>query len=218
MKKILLLCFITCTTATTIAQQRNHSTFYHQRASLFEKLPVTEKDILFVGNSITNGGEWAELFNDPRIKNRGISGDICEGILDRLAPLLRGKPAKIFLLIGINDLARNTSPDTVVSMTADIVNRIRCESPRTAIYLQSILPVNDCYGMFEGHTRHGRAIASLNERLKEIATSQSIIFVDLYSHFIIPGSDKLDPRYSNDGLHLMGEGYLKWVEILKPYL
>ncbi|MDY4665542.1 MAG: sialate O-acetylesterase, partial [Prevotella sp.] len=25
-------------------------------------------------------------------------------------------------------------------------------------------------------------------------------------------------EYTNDGLHLLGKGYLKWVEVLKPYL
>lgn len=218
MKKVLLLCFITLITAITIAQQRNYSTFYYQRTSLFGKLPVSEDDILFVGNSISNGGEWAELFGDSRVKNRGISGDICEGVYDRLDPLLKGKPAKIFLMIGINDLARDTSPDSVVVRIGKITEKIRRESPETVIYLQSILPVNDCYGMFEGHTRHGAIIAPLNEKLRELAETNAFTYIDLYSHFVTPGTRKLDPRYSNDGLHLMGEGYLKWVEIVRPYL
>ncbi|QRX64724.1 sialate O-acetylesterase [Dysgonomonadaceae bacterium zrk40] len=197
---------------------RKYSTFYHQRASLFERLPITGTDILFVGNSITNGGEWAELFDNPRIKNRGISGDICEGVYDRLEPLLEGKPDKIFLLIGINDLARGNSPDSIIVQTGRITDRIRRKSPGTKIYLQSILPVNECYGMFEGHTRHRQIIAPLNKRLKEMAETKSITFIDLYSHFVNPGSDRLDTLYSNDGLHLMGEGYLKWAEIVKPYL
>lgn len=28
----------------------------------------------------------------------------------------------------------------------------------------------------------------------------------------------MDVKYTNDGLHLLGKGYLKWVEIIKPYL
>lgn len=218
MKKILLLYFITCITATTIAQQKIYSTFYYQRASLFEKLPVSEDDILFVGNSISNGGEWAELFGDPRAKNRGISGDICEGVYDRLDPLLKGRPATIFLMIGINDLARGTSPDSIVARIGKITEKIRRESPETVICLQSILPVNDCYGMFEGHTQHGEIIAPLNEKLRELTETNDITYIDLYHHFVTPGTHRLDPRYSNDGLHLMGDGYLKWVEIVKPYL
>ena len=46
------------------AQERKYSTFYYQRATLFEELPVTSKDIIFLGNSITNGAEWAELLGN----------------------------------------------------------------------------------------------------------------------------------------------------------
>lgn len=218
MKRNPLLFILFFFTITASAQERTYSTFYYQRASLFEKLAVSEEDILFVGNSITNGGEWTELFEDARVKNRGISGDICEGLYDRLDPILKGKPSKIFLMIGINDLARGTSPDLIVAQTDGIAEKIMRESPRTIIFLQSILPVNDCYGMFEGHTRQSQIIAPLNQRLKEMAELKSITFIDLYNHFVIPGTHKLDPRYSNDGLHLMGEGYMKWVEIVKPYL
>ena len=105
MKKILLMMLLLASMASN-AQERKYSTFYYQRATLFEELPVTSKDIIFLGNSITNGGEWSELLNNKHVKNRGISGDICMGVYDRLDAILKGKPAKIFLLIGINDVSR----------------------------------------------------------------------------------------------------------------
>ena len=48
------------------------STYYHQRVSLFRTLPQTKGDIIFLGNSITDGGEWGEMFADLKVKNRGI--------------------------------------------------------------------------------------------------------------------------------------------------
>lgn len=75
MKKILLMMLLLASMAGN-AQERKYSTFYYQRATLFEELPVTSKDIIFLGNSITNGGEWSELLNNKHVKNRGISGDI----------------------------------------------------------------------------------------------------------------------------------------------
>lgn len=218
MRKVLYL-FIALAVLTTLsAQERKYSTFYYQRATLFEKLPVYEDDIIFLGNSITNGGEWAELFNDKRVKNRGISGDICMGVYDRLNPILDGKPAKIFLLIGINDINRGASADTIVAQTAKIIDKINCRSPQTKVYLQSILPVNDHFGMFGGHTQHWEMIRPLNESLKELAENKDAVYVDLFSHFISCENDKMDIRYTNDGLHLVGEGYIKWVETVKPYV
>jgi hypothetical protein len=48
---------------------------------LFRSYPNSNKDIIFLGNSITAGVNWAELLNNPYAKNRGISGDITFGVL-----------------------------------------------------------------------------------------------------------------------------------------
>lgn len=219
LQKIFTILFLSLTFAAALsAQNVSHSTFYYQRVSLFEKLPTSNEDIIFLGNSITNGGEWAELLNDKRVKNRGISGDVCTGVLDRLNSIVAGQPSKIFLMIGINDLARGTSADSILFKTEQIIDKIKSDSPNTSIYIQSILPVNESFGMFNGHTQHKNIIKPLNERLECLADKKSVRFVDLYSHFIRPGTHSLDTKYTNDGLHLMGEGYLKWIELIKPYI
>ena len=194
-----------------LAQQK-HSTFYYQRTSLFEKLPSSTNDIILLGNSITNGGEWSELFGNTNVKNRGISGDICMGVYDRLDAITAKQPAKIFLLIGINDIGRGTAPDSVVMGIDRIIEKIQSQLPKTSIYLQSILPVNESFGMFDGHTKHWKEIKPLNTKLEALAKTKNIGYIDLYSEFVEPGTDKLNPLYTNDGLHLLGEGYMKWVE------
>ncbi len=216
-KKSLLL-FTLILHGFTLLGQNKYSTYYYQRASLFEKLPICKQDIVFVGNSITDGGEWSELFNSKHIKNRGISGDICDGVYDRLDNILSGKPSKIFLLIGINDIARGGNSDSIVIKTAKILDKIALESPKTKIYLQSILPVNDSFGLFKGHTSRWSEIKPLNEKLKLLSFEKAITFIDLYSFFVLEGTEKLNPKYTNDGLHLLGEGYIRWSEILKPYI
>ena len=116
------------------AQTQKYSTFYMQRASLFSKLTITPKDIVFIGNSITNGAEWSELFPQKRVKNRGISGDTSGGVYDRLEAIVKGKPAKIFILIGINDISRGIEVETIVQNMKQIVEKIQNESPKTKIY------------------------------------------------------------------------------------
>ena len=197
---------------------QKYSTFYYQRETLFEQLPVTSRDIVFLGNSITNGGEWAELLQNRHVKNRGISGDICRGVYDRLDPILKGKPAKIFLLIGINDVNQGASADTIVAQIKRITQKIKKDSPKTKLYLQSILPVTDYYKMFGGHTKHWKMIREINEKLEQLAWAEKVVYIDLYSHFVDPSTGKMNIEYSNDGLHLLGKGYVKWCEILKPYV
>ncbi|MEG1684789.1 MAG: GDSL-type esterase/lipase family protein [Bacteroides sp.] len=200
------------------AQSGKYTTFYEQRASLFECLPIISTDIVFLGNSLTNGCEWTELFGHPNIKNRGISGDEVMGVYDRLDPILKGTPAKIFLMIGVNDISHDLEADTIVKMIAKVVNKIKSDSPRTLLYIQSALPVNDSFTRFPKVHGKTSVIIALNEGLKQLSTTTESTYIDLYTHFVAPGTDSLNPHFTNDGLHLKGEGYLLWKEILLPYL
>jgi len=193
------------------------STYYQQRVSHFQTLPQTTGDIIFLGNSITDGAEWAELFNDLHIKNRGISGDITAGVIHRLNEITNRKPAKIFLLIGINDLARNTNTDSIVKNILLIADYVRQQSPSTKLYVQSILPVNNLYGKFGTHTNKGEQIKITNTQLQADATGHGYTYVDLYSSFVNENG-KLKANLTNDGLHLKGEAYLISKHILYPYI
>ncbi len=197
---------------------RRHFGLYDQRASLFESLPCDSDDIVFLGNSITHYCEWHELFNNPNIKNRGISGDTYQGVLMRLAPITQGRPAKIFLLIGINNFGGGHSIDSIASGVTQIIARIRQDSPSTRLYLQSILPVNDEFLQFHGHTSRWHEIPALNAALREVADTMQVPFIDIYSALVDPATGKMAPQYTNDGLHLLADGYLKWAELLTPYI
>ena len=198
-------------------ESRTYSTYYYQRATHFAELTVTSKDIIFLGNSITDGAEWSELFGNRHIKNRGISGDTTWGVYDRLDSILKGKPKKIFLLIGINDLGRGQSDQYIIDGVERIVKRIKAESPRTHLYLQSLLPVNPVYGKFNGHTSQWQRIPGINKVLNQIAEREEVTFIDLFSVFA-DQEGKMNQDYSNDGLHLLGPGYEVWKKALTPYL
>lgn len=217
MKKLLIMLSLFCA-CTMQAQEQKHSTFYYQRATLFEALPTSKSDIIFLGNSITNGGEWAELLRNPHAKNRGISGDTTQGVLDRLSTVTKGKPSKIFLLIGTNDLSRGKSVDEVAKNVEKIVERVKRESPATKLYVQSVFPVNPKFNKFLGHMNRQKDIAVLNAKIKAVAARHGVKYIDVYKALVTPSTDVMNPEYTNDGLHLLGKGYLKWVEVLKPYL
>ena len=217
MKKLFIMLSLFCA-CTMHAQEQKHSTFYYQRATLFEVLPTSKSDIIFLGNSITNGGEWAELLRNPHAKNRGISGDTTQGVLDRLSTITKGKPSKIFLLIGTNDLSRGKSVDEVAKNVEKIVERVKRESPKTKLYVQSVFPVNPKFNKFLGHMNRQKDIAALNAKIKAVVARHGVTYIDVYKSLVIPSTDVMNPEYTNDGLHLLGKGYLKWVDVLKPYL
>lgn len=188
------------------------NTYNYQKRSLFEVLPVRGNDIVFLGNSITDGGEWAELFNNRHVKNRGISGDRADWLLDRIDTIISGHPKKLFLMIGTNDLAGGVAPQTVAGNIEKLLDRFAAESPWTKVYVQSILPVNgvDIDSKFKGHVSKGPEIIEANKLIEALCVDRkNVLYIDLYSVFV-DEKGTLDKRYTNDGLHLMGEGYLAW--------
>ena len=210
MKKTILTALLLFAAATVFAQ----SEYNFQRRSLFEKLPVTSKDIVFLGNSITDGGEWNELLANPRVKNRGISGDRSSWMLDRVG----GQPRKLFLLIGTNDLAAGTPAAEVVANVRKIVERFQSESPRTKLYVQSVFPVNDSFKKYAAkHGRHDADIVAVNKGLQALCAEKGIVYIDLWT-LLADKNGKLRADLTNDGLHLMGEGYIVWRDAVLPYV
>ncbi len=193
------------------------STYYHQRVTHFKTLPQTKGDIIFLGNSITDGAEWSELFGDLHLKNRGISGDVTAGVIHRLDEVAKRKPAKVFLLIGTNDLARKITTDSVMKNIFWITDYLNQETPTTKIYVQSIFPVNNAFGKFAGHTVNSAVIQATNSILKQQAADHHYTYIDL--HPALADKDgKLNKDFTNDGLHLAGSGYLLWKHIVYPYV
>ena len=215
MKRILLTLIALGTMFAVGAQ-----TDYHiQKVTLFELLPVGHRDIVFLGNSLTDGCEWAELFGNPHIKNRGINADNTVQMLERLDPIVSGQPKKLFLLTGVNDLADGRSPEATAENIARIVDRFRKESPRTKIFVQSVLPVNDTYGRFKSYNDGAldEPIRQLNVLIEKLCAERGIVFIDLYSHFV--GEDgRMKAELTNDGLHLKGPGYLIWKGVIEKYV
>ncbi|SMO88979.1 GH92 family glycosyl hydrolase [Gracilimonas mengyeensis] len=187
--------------------------YYYHKKEHFENLPNTPDEILFLGDSITDNAEWAELFgNNPDIKNRGIGGDDTDGVLERLGEVTESQPDKVFIMIGTNDLAYGKSKEYVVDNYRKILDRIMSDSPDTEIYLQSVLPVDDQVHF----TRPNADIEYINGQLQSISKELGLIYIDLASQFRKDG--KMDPAYSIDGLHLNGEGYEVWKEEILRYV
>jgi lysophospholipase L1-like esterase len=187
---------------------------YAAKIEQFRSYPNSNTDIIFLGNSITAGTDWMELLGEPHARNRGISGDITFGILQRLDEVTEGRPAKIFILIGINDISRNIPDSVILDNYRKIILNIKSASPATKIYFHTLLPVNNTFTQFKNHYNKDEHILKVNEGLKFLAQLEHITVIDLYPHFL-DADNKLDKQYTVDGLHLLPSGYKKWASILK---
>jgi lysophospholipase L1-like esterase len=190
---------------------------YNLRFALFKTYPNSPKDVIFLGNSITSGTDWNELLQMPEARNRGISGDITFGVLERLDEVIVGKPAKVFILIGINDISRNIPDSVILANQEKMIRRIQAGSPHTKIYFQTLMPVNNSFTQHKAHYNKDEHIRAVNEGLKKLAARYSITLIDLHAHFL-DKDGRLNAEYTMDGLHPNEKGYLVWKAVLKPYL
>jgi len=183
----------------------------HERyEDIYKTFQVLEGDIVMLGDSITDLTRWHELIPGIAIKNRGISGDTTAGVLKRLDPILAGQPLAVFILIGTNDLPWYvfTSDRTILRNYRAILQRFQSDSPRTRVFVQSILP---------RAWRYAGRIRRLNRHLMKLAQEGGHTYVDLFPHFAnAHGTIRRD--LSNDQLHLLADGYRLWVKLLTPHL
>lgn len=218
MKRILVL-LMAVATLSCMAQKKpvNPDVYYARRATLFDLLPVYSSDIIMLGNSLTDGAEWNELFDNCHVKNRGIVGDIIPGFFERLEPILKGQPRKIFIMGGVNDISHGVSADSIVSAMTQVVTTIQARCPKTEIYVQSMLPFNNDVRLWKLLKGREQVVVDGNKGLESMCQRLGVTFINLYPLFV--GEDgKMKPEYTNDGLHLMGGAYLIWRDALLPHI
>ena len=185
---------------------------YHEMLGLFRNDQINSEDIVFLGNSLVfNGGDWARRLNcNCHIKNRGIPGDVTEGILNRLGEIVCNKPKSVFLEIGLNDIYYPwLTPQLIASNIGTIVYTIHQYSPVTEIYIQTILPTSS--------EKLNVKIRRTNDVLVNKLDNKLFHIIDLHPLF----SDDLDlikKELTTDGTHLTEEGYQVWVMELKKHL
>ena len=118
---------------------------------------------------------------NPNVKNRGISSDVIQGFSDRLDPILKGKPAKIFVLGGVNDVSHNLSADSIATAMRNLLVKIQKGSPKTKIYLQSLLPIDNSFKRYKAMIGKEQTILDVNVRLKAVAEELGVTWIDLFS-------------------------------------
>lgn len=186
---------------------------YRIRKLYFSVAPTPAHGIVFLGDSITYGGDWSELFPDSPVENRGIGGDTTTGVLNRLDQVIAQKPAKIFLMIGTNDLCYGRSVPDIVVNYRHILERFHQELPDSTVYIQSVLPFNDT--MFPSRSlRTNNHIRRINVEIKRLATDYNYPYLDLASS-LTDSNGRLFVKYTSDGLHLNDAGYLVWRDLIR---
>ena len=184
------------------------------RLAKFAAEPVATGRVIFLGNSITQGGDWPMLTGDSTVVNRGIGADITYGIRTRLDDVIRRRPSKLFILVGINDISKDIPDAVIAAQYRAIVDSVRARSPRTRIYVQSIMPLNPTVRNFPQHYDKQDRVVAVNRLLQRMARETGATYVDLWPA-VVDAHGHLDASITPDGLHLNQQGYERWVRYLK---
>jgi lysophospholipase L1-like esterase len=179
------------------------------------EVPTTEyvyvKDyetVVFVGDSITYRFDLPFQDEDTLVFNYGFSSKTTSYIIAMLDEIISLKPDKLFLMIGINDIALGRTQEEIKANYDIIVNTLQTSLPDIEIYLQSILPVTERKTNIDSGL-----ITLLNDDLQTMTTS-GITYIDLHSLFI-DDQGYIKNEYTIDGVHLTDLGYDIWIDKLR---
>ena len=176
--------------------------------------------IVMYGDSHSEyGGDWNRHFPGAgKIINRGIIGDDSQGMYNRLDLVLPYHPKKIFFECGANDLSHGWTVERVFQGITRVLATIRERSPKTELYVQSLLPLNEEVGTWKYLKGKDDLIIQLNNKLKEYCASQALTYIDLYTPLLGAHPKTMKAEYCRDGLHLTEKGYDVWAKIIRPYI
>ena len=171
-----------------------------------------QADIVFLGDSITCGGEWSEYFPEQSVCNLSIPGDGIPFIKYRATMIDQLSPQKVFIMAGVNNIGVKEEQFRESLFSEEYRNIVKyLDGLDVEIFIESILPVCDPSPVCNS------SIIKANEILKEIANDFNCTYVDLHSLFV-DESGSLKKELSKDGVHLKPDSYAIWVDEIRKYV
>jgi len=183
---------------------------YAEANAKLAKPSATEKRVVFLGDSITDGWRLNEYFPGRDFVNRGISGQVSGQMLGRMkADVIDLQPAAVLILAGTNDIARGIPLSTIENnllMIADLADTYKIKP-----LFASVLPVSDHhkdvnprYEMTK--VRPPSSIIELNRWIQALCKQRNYSYVDYYPQ-LIDATGQLKADLADDGLHPTAPGY-----------
>jgi len=218
MKKYLLLALlISCTYCGVYAQQAmpfaNEVKLYQHQDSLSFPKPG---GVLFIGSSSIR--RWADIeqrFAGVPVINRGLGGTEIWQWVSYYVPYMVTpyKPAKVFIYVGDNDLAKGKSAQYVADQFSSLWQMIRDKLPDAGIYFMAIKKSPARANAYDN-------VVIANNIIKAFTGNKTkTYFVDTATPILKTGTAQPDSAlFVQDMVHFNSKGYDKWEAVLKPYL
>ena len=174
-------------------------------------------DLLFIGDSITEGWEgagkevWDYYYADRNAVNLGTSGDRTYHVLWRLDDLDFSKvsPKLAVIMIGTNNHGIHTAEQIAEGVTA-IVQSVRGKLPQIKVLLLGIFPRETA-----PDAENRQKLAAANAILSGLDDGQNVFFLDIGEEFLTD-EGVLPESIMPDALHPNTQGYWIWARAMEP--
>jgi lysophospholipase L1-like esterase len=185
--------------------------------SFNERVKKGNVDLIFIGDSITQGWEgagkkvWEEFYSKRNAVNLGIGGDRTQHVLWRLdhGNIEGIKPKLAVLMIGTNNSGSNTSEQIAAGVTA-IVEKLRKDLPETKVLVLGIFPRGADKNDAKRKVNEGA-----NEQIAKLADGKNVFYQDIGEAFL-EDDGTLSKEVMPDLLHLNDKSYRIWAESIEP--
>ncbi|MBU1096971.1 MAG: GDSL family lipase [Bacteroidetes bacterium] len=195
---------------------------YILETNLYDIYKTKKADVVMLGNSLTHGVNWNELLGRPNVVERGVPGDLTEGMLNRMNSVIKLQPKLCFILAGVNDVYYWIPVETIFNNYVQMISLLKSKNITPVI--QSTLYAGKEWGKdwnlkSEDNAGRNKEIEKLNRLLREYATINNIDYIDLVSQ--TTNDNFLNPEITYDGIHLNAKGFKIWgrevEKILRKY-
>jgi lysophospholipase L1-like esterase len=160
-------------------------------------------EVIFLGDSLTDGCDIAKYYGEYRASNRGIGGDTTSGLIERLqVSAYDAHPQVIVLLIGGNDILGGKSVDSVCENYRTIITGIRQHLPDTEIVWCSLSALGKDWA------KHNETCIRCNERIRQLAEEYGCTFVDIFTPLCDPETGEIFEEFTAEGVHFTDAGYV----------
>ncbi len=217
MKKVLIilicisLLFCGCQKKESADLENAFFTYQRLRIAQYEienaEFEDYECDVVFLGDSLTDGYDLKKFYPQFVVSNRGINGDRTTWLEQRLkVSLFDLKPKVAVMLIGANNM------DSMFDNYENILKSFVENVPNTKIILLSLTSMSGEWG------KKNQLAAFNNVKIKMLAEKYGFEFVDLYSALLNLETSEIYAEYTSDGGHLTNLGYQVVTEKVTPVI
>lgn len=216
-----ILVFLTGVSMEKLTQSTQRKIIIEKENSTQNNKNIKNENIVILGDSITELYPIDEIYSDLPIVKSGVSGYKTTDILERMDKMAyEYNPTKVFLLVGINDIAYDTTTENV-EKTLDniktIIKKIKKNRRNAKIYVESIYPINRELNGNKINEDINEVVINLNDEIKNVCTETKSTYINMHDE-LIDDDGNFSEDYTDDGIHPNTLGYAKITRVLMPYI